>query len=155
LKPEEYVTERLSDQVTYFAAKTRKLARQLTWLQSAIYFAGAAGTFLAAIRHEVWVALATSVVTTITAKLQADQVENRLVTYNQALTSLRNIESWWKALSSWEKNRRHNIDLLVEQTETTLQSETSGWVQKMQSALDRLAEKEPSTEQRSKAAGLS
>jgi len=71
-------------------------------------------------------------------------VETSLVQYNQALASLRNIETWWKALSGWEKTRRNNIDVLVDQTERTLESETAGWVQQMQSALDKLTEKEPS-----------
>jgi biopolymer transport protein ExbB/TolQ len=97
---------------------------------------------LAAINLDIWVALATAIVTAFTTKLQADQVENSLAQYNQTLGSLRNIASWWKALSSWEKNRRKNIDVLVDQTEKALETETAGWVQQMQSALDKLTEKE-------------
>ena len=88
-------------------------------------------------------ALATAVVTALTTKLQADQVENSLMQYNQALASLRNIEAWWTALSRWEMGRRKNIDLLVNQTEEALASESVGWVQQMQAALDKLTEKEP------------
>ncbi len=144
LKPDEYVQARVQDQVDYFVSKTRKLSRELTWMQVAIYFVGGAGTLLAAIHLDLWVALATAIVIAFSTKLQADQVENSLVKYNQALASLRNIHAWWTALSPWEKNRRNNIDLLVDQTEKTLDSETAGWVQQMQSALDKLTEKEPS-----------
>ncbi|HEX2611922.1 MAG TPA: SLATT domain-containing protein, partial [Gemmatimonadales bacterium] len=94
-------------------------------------------------QQDIWVALTTAVVTALATRLQADQVETSLVQYNQALASLQNIESWWEALSGWEKNRRNNIDLLVEQVERVLESETAGWVQQMQSALDKLTEKEP------------
>lgn len=143
LSPDQYIEERLQDQVKHFVRKTRKLARQLRLLQFFIYVAGAAGTLLAAIHLDIWVALATALVTALTTKLQADQVENALMQYNQALAGLRNIEAWWTALSTWEKRRRKNIDLLVDQTEKALESETAGWVQQMQSALDKLTEKEP------------
>jgi hypothetical protein len=56
---------------------------------------------------------------------------------------MRNIESWWKALSAWEKTRPRNVDVLVDQTEQTLERETAGWVQQMQSTLDKLTEKHP------------
>ena len=116
LTPDEYVDNRIHDQVSYFVKKTRALSRQLSWMQAFIYVVGGTGTLLAAFHKDPWVALATAVVTAITTKLQADQVETSLVQYNQALTSLRNIDAWWKALSRWEKMRRKNIDLLVDQT---------------------------------------
>jgi hypothetical protein len=143
LTPNQYVHTRIEDQINYFKVKTRKLATQLTAMQVLILITGGAGTFLAAIRLDVWVALATAVVTALTAKIQTDQAETSLIQYNQALASLKNIEAWWKALSSWEKGRRQNVDLLVDQTEKTLEAETAGWVQQMQSALDKLTEKEP------------
>jgi hypothetical protein len=143
LAPDEYVSVRLRDQTAFYVGKTRKLAAQLTWMQVLIYVAGGTGTLLAAIKFDIWVALATAVVTGLTTKLQVDQVEATLVQYNQTLASLRNIETWWTALSRWEKSRPSNIDLLVDQTEKTLESETAGWVHQMQSALDKLTEKEP------------
>ncbi len=144
LAPEEYIQARLRDQAGYFVKKTRSLSKQLTSMQLFIYIVGGVGTFLAAIKLDVWVALTTAIVTALTTKLQTDQVETSLVQYNQALVSLKNIETWWKALSRWEKSRRTNIDLLVDQTENTLASETAGWVQQMQSALDKLTEKQSS-----------
>jgi hypothetical protein len=146
LSPDDYIRERLHDQVAYFVSKTQKLSRKLTRMQLCIYIVGGAGTLLAAIKFDIWVALATAVVTAFATKLQADQTENSLIQYNQSLASLRNIDCWWKALSRWEKSRRNNIDVLVDQTEKTLETETAGWVQQMQSALDKLTEKEPSTQ---------
>lgn len=143
LAPEEYVAARLQNQIDHFVKKTGRLARQLRVLQFLIYVAGAAGTLLAAIGLDIWVALATAIVTALTTKLQAEQVEKSLMQYNQSLASLRNVDVWWTALSRWEKGRPKNIDVLVEQTEKALESETAGWVQQMQSALDKLTEKEP------------
>jgi hypothetical protein len=144
LSPDEYVEARIEDQIRYFETKTQKLSKELSNTQIYIYVAGGAATFIAAIGgYGVWVALPTAIVTALTTKLQSEQVENSLIQYNQALVSLRNIDLWWKALSHWEKGRQANIDLLVDETEKTLEAENAGWVQTMQSALEKLTEKEP------------
>ena len=142
LSPDDYMRDRIDDQTRYFVAKTDSLYKRLKRTQIAIYVAGGVGTALAAFHGDVWVALTTAIAALLTTRLETDQVENSLVQYNQTLTGLRNIASWWKALSQWEKGRRRNIDLLVEQTEKTLAGELSGWVQQMQTALDKLTEKE-------------
>lgn len=142
LKPEDYLTARIADQAGFFLKKTIQMYRRLKRAQVMILLAGGLGTFLAAISFGVWVALTTALATAVAAKLEIDQVENSLVQYNVALTNLRNIESWWRALSPWEKTRRKNIDLLVDQTEQTLERETSGWMQQMQSTLEKLTERE-------------
>lgn len=152
LSPEEYAKDRLENQIDFLVGKTARLSYQLKRNQLCIYLAGGLGTFLAAINSDVWVALTTSLATALTTKLESEQVENSLVQYNQALTALLNIKTWWKALSQWEKGRRKNIDLLVEQTEQTMEFELSGWVQQMQSALDKLTEKESGGTEQAKAA---
>jgi SMODS and SLOG-associating 2TM effector domain 1/Protein of unknown function (DUF4231)/SLOG in TRPM, prokaryote len=149
LTAEEYLHKRVDDQIAYFVKTTRRLYRQLMILQICILCAGGVGTFLAAIKLDLWVAFTTALATAFASKLELDQVETSLVQYNSALMSLRNIESWWKGLSPWERTRQKNIDLLVDQTETTLEHETAGWVQKMQSTLEKLTEKESSTGQKS------
>ena len=142
LSPDDYMRDRIDDQIKYFVSKTARLYKRLKVTQISIYIAGGVGTALAAFHGDVWVALTTAIAATLTTRLETDQVENSLVQYNQTLTGLRNITSWWKALSQWEKGRRRNIDLLVEQTEKSLAGELSGWVQQMQTALDKLTEKE-------------
>ncbi len=147
LTPEAYLRDRIEDQIAYFVTKTAALYRQLKRLQLWILIVGGLGTFLAAIRLEVWVALTTALAAAFTNKLEIDQVENSLVQYNVTLTNLRNIQSWWKGLTSWEKTRGKNIDLLVDQAEKALERETAGWVQQMQSTLDKLTEKEKTSDQ--------
>ena len=147
LTPEQFLTERIEDQRTYFIEKTARLYKRLRGLQLCILLAGGLGTFLAAINLDVWVALTTGLATALATKLETDQVETSLVQYNVALTNLNNIKSWWAALTPWEKTRRGNIDLLVGQTEKTLERETAGWVQQMQSALQKLTEKQARAEQ--------
>jgi len=143
LEPADYLEHRVRDQIGYFRKKTAQLAWTLRASQLGIFVVGGVGTLLAAVHLDIWVALATATVSALATKLQTDQVENSLVQYNQALAALRAIELWWVALSSWEKSRQKNIDLLVDQTERTLEAEMAGWVQQMQSALEKLTEKEP------------
>ena len=142
LRPEDYIAQRIQDQTNYFVTKTDFLYRQLKRLQFGSLLLGGMGTFLAAINCGVWVAVTTALAMAFLTKLELDQVETSLVQYNMALVSLRNIECWWRALSPWEKERSRNIDLLVDQTEKALQLETAGWVQQMQSELDKLTEKQ-------------
>jgi hypothetical protein len=144
LTPSEYVHARIQDQINYLERKIRSLYWELSVLQVGVYLAGGAGTLLAAYKRDIWVALATACSTALITKLQTEQVENSLIQYNQTLSSLKNVLAWWNALSSWEKERQRNIDLLVDRTEKSLESETLGWVQQMQSELDKLTEKEPS-----------
>lgn len=150
LVADDYMKERIEDQITYFVGKTSGLYRRLKRTQVLIYIAGGVGTALAAFNGDVWVALTTAIAATLTTRLETDQVENSLVQYNQTLTGLRNVASWWKALSQWEKGRRRNIDILVEQTERTLAGELAGWVQQMQTALDKLTEKEQTETEKNK-----
>ena len=150
LSPDDYLKDRIDDQIGYFVGKTASLYKRLKTAQISIYIAGGVGTALAAFHGDVWVAFTTAIAATLTTRLETDQVENSLVQYNQALTGLRNVKSWWKALSQWEKGRRRNIDLLVEQTEKTLEGEMVGWVQQMQTAMDKLTERQQASAGESK-----
>jgi hypothetical protein len=154
LNPDGYLKERVDDQIAHFVWKTCELYKEMKRYQVGIYVVGGFGTLLAAFNGDVWVALTTSIAAVLTTRLEMDQVENTLTQYNQALTGLRNITSWWKALTQWEKARPSNIDLLVDQTEKTLEGELAGWVQQMQSALDKLTEKD-SAQQKEKARAAS
>ena len=144
LGPEDYLNARIKDQIQFFVSKTAQLSSRLRAKQTSIYVAGGAATVVAALLPDygVWVALPTAIVTALTTQLQSEQVENSLVQYNQTLAILRNIEIWWTSLTPWEKSRQRNIDLLVDETEKALETELSGWVQKMQTTLDKLTEKE-------------
>jgi hypothetical protein len=142
LTPSQYITIRLGDQLNYYRLKTAKLDRQLLRLQWLIYTFGAAGTLLAALGAELWIAMTTSLVGALTAFLEYQQVESTLMKYNQAATDLTNIKSWWTALPDEAKRGQKNIDSLVTHTETVLQTELSGWAQQMESAISRLKEEQ-------------
>ncbi|MCB9098238.1 MAG: DUF4231 domain-containing protein [Anaerolineales bacterium] len=135
LSPDRYLKLRLQDQMTYYRRKTVELEAQLHRLQWIIYLAGAAGTLLVAIDLELWIALTTTIATSLTTFLQYQKVEEKLMRYNQTATDLMNIHNWWLALSAEEQANPDNIDKLVGQTEMSIHAEHATWVQEMQDAL--------------------
>lgn len=135
LSPDRYLKLRLQDQLSYYRRKTAKLENQLHRLQWIIYLAGAAGTLLVALELELWIALTTTIATSLTTFLQYQKVEEKLMRYNQTATDLMNVQNWWMALSAEEQANPDKIDKLVGQTETTIHSEHATWVQEMQDAL--------------------
>ena len=142
LTPERYITIRLCDQLNYYQDKTNKLERDLKRYQWSIYILGGAGTFLAAVGWEIWIALTISIVGALTIFLEYQQTENTLTNYNQTATDLTNIRMWWTALSEYEKTDQGNISKLVEHTETVLQGELTGWIVRMEDALAKLREQQ-------------
>jgi hypothetical protein len=147
LTAERYIELRLEDQLKYYLSKTPKLEKQLKQMQVAILVAGGAGTLLAAVRAELWVALTTALATALTTSLAYRQLEETLVRYNQAAADLANVREWWTKLSSAAKRNAKNIDQLVEVTEKVLGTELSGWVQRMEDALAQLKAEEEKGEE--------
>jgi hypothetical protein len=133
---------RLGDQLDYYSKKTPQLEKQIKQMQVAILVAGGAGTLLAAVGAELWVALTTALATSLTTWLVSRQPEETLVRYNQAAADLGNVRDWWTKLSPAAKRNPKNIDQLVEVTEKVLETETSGWVQRMENALAQLKAEE-------------
>lgn len=154
LSPDRYLAIRLGDQLNYYQLKMTKLDRQLKRLQVLIYILGGIGTLLAALKTELWIPLTIALVGAFATYLEFQQVENTIMKYNQAATDLANVQSWWIALPDDAKKDPKNVDKLVGSTEKILQSELSGWVQKMEDALAKLkeiqekeqAQKEPSNQ---------
>ena len=135
LAPERYVEVRLEGQLRYFRTRTKTLDRQFQWLYWLTLLVGGAGTLLAAISQQVWIAVTASLTAALGALLTYRQTESNLLKFNQAATDLDNIKSWWKALSAAERARQVNIDFLVDRTEKVLQTELDGWVLQMKNAL--------------------
>jgi SLOG in TRPM, prokaryote/SMODS and SLOG-associating 2TM effector domain 1/Protein of unknown function (DUF4231) len=147
LPPERYIELRLEDQLNYYSKKTPKIEAQVKQMQVAILVAGGVGTLLAAVGVELWVALTTAMATALTTWLGSRQLEETLVRYNQSATDLANVRDWWTKLSPASKRNPKNIDQLVEVTEKVLETELSGWVQRMENALAQLKAEEEKGEE--------
>jgi hypothetical protein len=133
LTPDRYIEVRLQDQIDYYLDKGAKLEKKIAILQWTVFIIGGVGTFLAALKWQLWIALTTALVTALTAYATDFQWENTLIKYNQAASDLNDLRSWWRALGPDAKER--NKDTLVESSEKILESEQSGWVQQMQDAM--------------------
>ena len=138
LSPECYIELRLEDQLAYFSIKAPKLAQTTQRMQVAILVAGGVGTLLAAFGVELWIALTTALATALTSSVASSQSEETLVRYNQSAADLANVKQWWTKLSPAARRNPKNIDQLVEVTEKVLETELSGWVQRMENALAQL-----------------
>jgi hypothetical protein len=147
LTAERYIELRLEDQLNYYSNKTPKLERQIKHMQIAILVAGGVGTLLAAVGAQLWVALTTALATALTTSLALRQLDETLVRYNQSATDLANVRDWWTKLSPAAKRNSKNIDQLVEVTEKVLETELSGWVQRMENALAQLKTEEEKDEE--------
>ena len=75
------------------------------------------------------------------------QLDETLVRYNQSAADLANVRDWWTKLSPAAKRNPKNIDQLVEVTEKVLETELSGWVQRMENALAQLKAEEEKGEE--------
>src|SRR5262249_54079178 len=100
-----------------------------------------------AIGAQLWVALTTALASALTTWLASRQLDETLVRYNQSAADLANVRDWWTKLSPAAKRNPKNIDQLVEVTERVLETELSGWVQRMENALAQLKAEEEKGEE--------
>lgn len=138
----QYIDLRLMDQLGWYRRKTLALDKKWQWWQWWIYILGGIGTYLAAIKLDVWIAVTNSIAASILSFLEFRQFDSTLVSYNQTATNLENILCWWHALTPEEQDKRVNVEKLVKSSEQVIHSETTGWVQEMRDALTTLYEEQ-------------
>jgi hypothetical protein len=138
LPPDHYIEVWLDDQLKYFRHEAVRLEKFLEGLQLGIIGVGVIGTLLAAIHLDLWVTLTTVIVAALTTFLSYRRIDFTLTNYNQTAIDLENIKGWWTALRPDEQVDPLNVDALVEYTERALETELSGWTQRMQDALAEL-----------------
>ena len=93
------------------------------------------GTFLAAMKLDVWIAVSNAIAASILSFLEFRRLDSTLIGYNQTATNLENILWWWYALTPEAKADKKNVEKLVESSERVIRSETTGWVQEMKDAM--------------------
>ena len=131
----QYVEYRLEDQLSWYFKKTLDLDKKWQLWQWRIYLLGGVGTFLAAMKWDVWIAVSNAIAASILSFLEFRRFDATLIGYNQTAMNLQNILYWWNALTEKEKNDPKNIEKLVENSEKVIRSETTGWVQEMKDAM--------------------
>jgi SLOG in TRPM, prokaryote/SMODS and SLOG-associating 2TM effector domain 1/Protein of unknown function (DUF4231) len=132
-----YVRLRLGDQMTYFEDRVKTLDRRREWLQALGVGAAGAGAILAAAGVAAWVGLTTAISGAALSYLGYLQVDNTIVTYNQAKTKLQLLDLGWKAQSVAGPDS-DAFEKLVTEGEAVLSLELGGWVRQMTQAVDQL-----------------
>jgi len=99
LSADQYIKIRIGDQLNYYRGRVSKLHKQLKRLHWLILSIGGAGTFLAAAGLQIWIALTTSLGAVFLTFLEYRQVENTIIKYNQTVSELLNIYTWWESLT--------------------------------------------------------
>jgi hypothetical protein len=135
LTAEQYLDYRLIDQLTWYRKKTLILDKKWQQLQWLIYILGGVGTFLAAMKLDVWITISNAIAASILSFLEFRRLDSTLIGYNQTATNLENILWWWYALTDEARTEPKNIEKLVESSERVIRSETTGWVQEMKDAM--------------------
>ena len=135
LTAKEYINERLIDQLNWYRKKTLDLDKKWQLWQWWIYLLGGVGTFLAAMKFDVWIAVTNAIAASILSFLEFRRLDSTLIGYNQTATNLENILWWWYALTDEARTEPKNIEKLVESSERVIRSETTGWVHEMKDAM--------------------
>jgi hypothetical protein len=135
LTAQQYINERLIDQLKWYRKKTLDLDKKWQLWQWWIYLLGGVGTFLAAMKFDVWIAVTNAIAASILSFLEFRRLDSTLIGYNQTATNLENILWWWYALTDEARTEPKNIEKLVESSERVIRSETTGWVQEMKDAM--------------------
>jgi hypothetical protein len=141
LGPERYLQIRVADQLTYYHGRIRSLSVRRNVFQFLAIAAGGAGAILAAADFEVWIGLTSSISAAALAYMAYLQVDNTIVTYNQAAARLSALQRDWLARGA-DRRDPQAFAALVTNAETVLTTELGGWVQQMNEALRELADRQ-------------
>jgi hypothetical protein len=141
LGPERYLSIRLNDQLAYYGGRVGRLNRRRWQVQLLAIAAGGAGSLLAAVGFDIWVGLTGGIAAASLAYLGYLQIDNTIVTYNQAAAKLAALRRQWLALDAGDRDSAA-FGRLVAGTEQVLNTELAGWVQQMNDAMTDLKTRE-------------
>jgi hypothetical protein len=144
LDADRYLRIRAGDQLSYYHGKIRTLSRWRNAYQFLAIASGGAGAIIAAAGLDVWVGLTSGIAAAALAYLGYLQVDNTIVSYNQAASALDNLQAGWHARCAQHRTPEAFHDL-VTSSEAVLTTELSGWVQQMNDALRELASRQAET----------
>jgi hypothetical protein len=141
LDADRYLQIRAGDQLAYFHGRIRSLSRRRNTLQFLAIAAGATGAILAAAGLEAWIGLTSGAAAALLAYLGYLQVDNTIVTYNQAAANLASLDRDWRARAPAQRTAAA-FRALVARGEMVLTSELTGWVQQMSDTMQELQRKQ-------------
>ncbi|HKJ27685.1 MAG TPA: SLATT domain-containing protein, partial [Anaerolineales bacterium] len=85
---------------------------------------------------ELWIAVTMAVVSAFTGYMEYNQMEDTLISYNQALANLESLKVWWEAQDKDKQEIPAVREKLVTKAEDVLNAELLRWIQAMESVLE-------------------
>jgi hypothetical protein len=134
LDPDGYLRTRVAAQVAFYRGRISTLARIRNTLYLLGIVAGAVGTVLATVHLDIWVSVTGGASAAALAYLGSLQLDSTIVGYNQALVRLGALERGWRTLRAPQQTAEA-FERLVDQCESTLTAEVSGWVKHLNEAV--------------------
>ncbi len=138
----EYLGCRLEHQLNFHAGKMVSFEKNRNLLLALIFIAGGAGTILAAVGLNIWVALTASLAAAFTAWQELRRYEEVTKNYSKVVLELTSIRDDWLLLDQSQQADPKYFDMLVEDTEEVLWSQHQQYIATMRQALAKLKTQE-------------
>ena len=126
-KPDEYVDYRLAVSLEFYQERLPSYGRARIIVQAVVFLCALVTAGLAQSGLASLAIITTTLGIAIVAWSCFEDYGSKLGRYSSAVTSLKNIQSWWGSLSDAERHVEHNILRLVEETESVLAAEYQAW----------------------------
>lgn len=143
LTGEEYFKFRVESQLAWHMKKVDKFQSQRTRLQILILLVGVTGSFLAAIRFDIWVALTASIVAALLGWQELLNLDARLKNYSKVVLELMIIHDHWQNLDDYQRTEAEFYSM-VENTEKLLWSQNVEYIKSMQETLTKVGKADES-----------
>ena len=126
LSAEEYIKFRLEPELKRYKKLAPRLSFRVTVLQTITLFASAANAWLAITKRLEYVPLLVALAGAVSAVMEYEMLNVRLLAHNNAQMVLGNLLIWWQSLSLIDRRTADAKRYLVESTEEALHT-ARGW----------------------------
>ncbi len=134
---DDYIRLRLVNQYRWYTDKSFYEYRVMGRWQVVALVIGGAGSLLAYLGYEAWVAVTTSAAVTVSALANLMMYGRTYVIYHVAAQQLRQHYNSWNAKTAEYRMQAENISTFVASVETIFKNEINQWQQQAQDALEQ------------------
>jgi len=136
LTADQYIDLRLNNQYRWYTDKSfREYGAMGRWQVVALTIGGA-GSLLAFLGHEAWVAVTTSAAVTVSSLASLMMYGRTYLIYHVAARNLRHSYNRWSAKTDQERANPKHVSKFVVEVENTFESEINIWIQQAKDAME-------------------
>ena len=132
-QPMKYIALRVEPAIAFYQRRIPKYARRAAALRLVIVGLGIGASVLARYEFTLYVVMVTSLAAAVTSWQEFSDTQRKTERYTRAVTQLRDLLDWWRSLSEVEKASKSMINMLVNGTESIINSEQTAWTSTPQS----------------------